>query len=152
RAPHVLTLSPEARAAWVAFYDGRAAEDADAEGVLAAALAQTEVYAARLALLHHVISRVHRGVSDLEPIGRESLEAGVGLARWFSAEMRRIYAKMFDSADERNADKLVGVIQARGGRITLRELMQTNSRRYPDAASATAALARLVEIGLGRWA
>jgi DNA polymerase I-like protein with 3'-5' exonuclease and polymerase domains len=150
-APHALRLSREGKAAWVEFYDDWAREQAAAEGELAAAFSKLEAYAARLALVHHVVGRVARGDADQAPVERESVEAGVTLCRWFAGEARRVHAILSESTEERDTRRLVEFIQARGGRITVRGLMRANCRRYPNADAAEAALAALVEAGLARW-
>jgi hypothetical protein len=152
KEPRVLTLSPEARAAWAAFYDDRERASADEQGWLAAALARLAAYAARFALIHHVAEHRGRRESDLVPVGPDSIAAGVALYRWCCAETRRVRAILFESAEERAARRLVEVIRARGGSITARGLMRYNGRRYPDTASAEADLNTLVHLGLARWA
>jgi hypothetical protein len=149
--PYVLHLSPDAKAAWVRFYNGWAQAQAAVEGELAAALSKLEAYAARFALLHHVVSKVAKGEDDRVPVERESVEAGIVLCRWFGAESRRIYATLSESEEERTRRKLVEHIQSRGGGITPRELQRSNSRKYPTAEAAETALKMLVEDGLGFW-
>src|SRR5262249_12557194 len=61
KAPHVLKLSPDAKAAWVTFYNAWAQEQAAVDGELAAAFSKLEAYAARFALLHHVVTHVASG-------------------------------------------------------------------------------------------
>jgi hypothetical protein len=148
--PQVLDLTAEAAAAWAEFYNARDAEQADAEGVLAAAIGRMEGYAARFALIDHVVRGI-QGDGGPAGVGVESILAGITLCRWFTAETRRVYAKVFESADERNAADLVKLIRARGGRIRVRELMRFNCQRYCDAEVADMALTRLVELGLARW-
>ena len=152
RGPHVLKLSAEAKAAWVTYYDGWAREQAGVEGELAAAYSKLEGYAARLALLHHMVTHVALGVDDRRPVGPKSVASGVELSRWFASEARRIYATLAESEGERETRRLVEFIRARGGRMTVRELMRANCRRYPDADAAEVALGALVEAGLARWA
>ncbi len=143
--PKVLTLSTKAAAGWAAFYNAREAEEGEADGV---SLGRLRAYAARLALVDHLV----RGdAADAEVVGPESMAAGVKLCRWFTAEKRRVYAKVFETAEERNAAGLVELIRGRGGRITVRDLMRSYTQRYPDVASAEVALAQLVALGLGRW-
>src|SRR5262249_29981711 len=149
--PYVLTLSPDARAAWITFYDGWAAEQEAADGELAAAFSKLEAYAARFALLHHVVKHVGMGDDDLAPVERESVEAGAALCRWFAHETRRIYALLSESEEQCEARRLFDFIQARGGTIPVRNLMRSNCRRYPDAEAAEAALTALVVAGLARW-
>jgi DNA polymerase I-like protein with 3'-5' exonuclease and polymerase domains len=151
KLPHVLGLSQDGKAAWVEFYNRWAMEQAAVEGELAAAFSKLEGCAARFALLHHVVTRVARGEDDLVPVEPESIEAGVKLCRWFALEARRIYAILSESNEERDTRRLIEFIQSRGGTITVRGLMRANCRRYPDAATAEAALAELVMSGVARW-
>jgi hypothetical protein len=149
--PHVLRLTPEAKAVWVGWYEAWGREQAAAEGELAAAFSKLEEAAARFALLHHVATRLGRGESDLCPVEAESMYAGVELARWFAHEARRVYAILSESEQERDTRHLVEFVQARGGRITTRALQRSNSRKYPTAEVAQAALEGLVQAGLASW-
>jgi DNA polymerase I-like protein with 3'-5' exonuclease and polymerase domains len=151
KLPHVLGLSREGKAAWIAFYNGWAKEQAAVEGELAAAFSKLEGYAARFALLHHVVTRVAFGEDDLVPVEQESIEAGVALCRWFAAEARRIYSILSESNEDRDTRRLIEFIQTRGSTITVRGLMRANCRVHPDAASAETALTELVRSGLARW-
>jgi hypothetical protein len=151
KVPHVLRLSTEAKAAWVEYYDFWAREQAAAEGELAAALSKLEGYAARLALVHHVVTCVHLDTDDRREVGIRSIRAGIALCFWFAAQARRIYAMLSETSEERAARKLVEYIQAQGGRITVRQLQKSNSRKYPDSEAAETALNGLVVFGLGEW-
>jgi DNA polymerase-1 len=151
RVPHVLKLSPEAKTAWVQFYNGWAKEQAVVEGELAAAYSKLEAYAARFTLLYHVVCSVARGDDDLAPAEKQSVEAGVILCRWFANEVRRIYSTLNESEEARDARRLVEFIRSRGGRITIRLLQNSNSRKYPNADAAETDLNRLVEAGLADW-
>jgi hypothetical protein len=148
RAPRVLYLSREAKAVWVAFYDEWAKEQATVEGELAASYSKLEGYAARFALVHYVASRA---ADDAGPIGTESIEAGITLARWFAGEARRVYATLSESSDEREARRLIKFIRARGGEITVKDLQRSNDRKYPTADAAPAALEALAATGMGEW-
>jgi DNA polymerase I-like protein with 3'-5' exonuclease and polymerase domains len=151
RVPHVLRLSPEAKAAWIEFYDGWAQEQAVVEGELAAAYSKLEAYAARFTLLHHVVGRVAGGDDDLAPVERESVEAGVILCRWCANEVRHIYSTLTETEEQRDTRRLVEFIRSRGGKITARQLQRSNPRKYPTAEAAEAALFALVEAELGEW-
>lgn len=151
RGPHVLTLSPEAKQVWVAFYNEWAREQAAAEGELAAALSKLEGYTARFALLHHIVSHIYVDSDDRRSVGLKSIEAGITLTRWFANEARRIYQMLTEDDEERDTRRLVEFVRARGGRITVKQLQRSNSRKYPTAESAKAALEALVGANLGRW-
>lgn len=151
KVPHALQLSPEAKEAWVEFYNWWAGEQASAEGELAAALSKLEAYAARFALLHHVVSSVGWREDDLVPIKVESVRAGIALCLWFAAEARRIYATLSETDEDRATRKLVEHIQARDGSISARELQRSNSRKYPSVEHAEAALEALAAAEVGFW-
>jgi hypothetical protein len=151
RKPHMIRLSPGARALWIDFYNEWGGVQFEAEGEQAAAFAKIEAYAPRLMLLHHVVAHVAAGMSDLTPITESSAAVGIEMARWFAAEVVRVYLMLGESSDERDGRRLVDLIRARGGAITARKLMRSNSRRYPDTESAESALSALVGSGQARW-
>src|SRR5262249_39581408 len=136
---------------WVRFYDGWAEQQAASEGEMAAAMSKLEGTAARLALLHHVVSCVGVASSDLRPIGPVSMEAGIALCQWFAAEARRVYTLLAESEDRRDPRRLVEFIRSRGGTITVKALQRSNQRKYPTAAEAEAALESLVQHAIARW-
>jgi hypothetical protein len=148
--PCAVILSPDAKKVWVEFYNSFAREQAESEGEVAAALSKIEGYAARLALLHHVVGRVYLDAEDRLPIQPCSVEAGVTLARWFAREARRIYQIFTETSAERDSRKLIEFIRARGGSITVRQLQRSNSRKYPTAEQADVALCDLV-LHYGSW-
>jgi hypothetical protein len=150
--PHVLKLSAEAKAAWVAWYNAWGQQQASAEGELAAAFSKLEEAAARFALVHHVVCRLERGESDLCPVEADSIEAGITLARWFACEARRVYATLAESEEDRNTRRLVEFIQARRGTLTARSLQRSNTKKYPNADAAELALEALAQAGFGVWA
>jgi hypothetical protein len=151
KGPVALKMTPEAKAIWVDYYNSWAQEQAAVEGELAACFGKLEAYAARFALLHHVVSRVARGEEVTAPVGLASVQAGIALTRWFGYEARRIYGMLSESPAERDLRRLVEFIRRHGGRITARTLRRSNSTKYKSTADAEAALNRLVAAGLGRW-
>jgi primase-polymerase (primpol)-like protein len=152
KEPRTLSLSREAKAAWVAFYDDWARQQAAAEGELAAAFSKLEGYAARFSLLHHVVTCVGLDVKDHQhEVGVKSIQAGVTLCHWFANEVRRIYATLGETAEDRRVRRLVEFIQAQGGKITVRRLQRSNPTKYQSADQAEADLNELAQSGLGEW-
>jgi hypothetical protein len=150
-APFVLKLTPEAKAAWIAFYDDWAERQAGAEGELVACLSKLEAYAARFALIHHVVNRVAAATNNRDPVTRQSIEAGAALARWFAYEAERVYTICRSSAEDRQMRRLIEYIQGRGGEVTARTLQRANPARYQTTEDAEAALESLAKLGLGVW-
>jgi DNA primase len=158
RKGYYLGLSEAARRLWVEFYNEWGNVQHDAEGEQAAAFAKIEAYGARLMLLHHVITetvtggpRAPQGGGKLPPVTESSARAGIELARWYAAEALRIYAMLHDTQEERETRRLVDWVAAHEGQVTVRQLQNSNSRKWPSREDAEAALGGLVEAGLGRW-
>ena len=149
--PFALRMTPAAKRLWVAYFDQWADRQAAVEGATAAAYAKLEGGAARLALLHHVVSRVGALADDCELVGPESMAAGIALAKWFAGEARRVYDALAESEDRRATRRLVEFIRSHDNRMTARRLHQSNQSRYPDADAAEAALDALAAAGLAAW-
>jgi hypothetical protein len=150
--PRIIRLDPGAKAAWIAFYNAHAAEQAELDGDLAAAWSKLQGYAARLALVIHLTRAAADDpmLRDAETVDAVSIEAGVTLARWFGAEARRVYAALNGGEADAERRRLVELIERKGGDVSARELMRA-SRRYPDVAKAQMALQDLVDRGCGEW-
>jgi len=154
-APAPVRLTPAARARWGAFVTewGRVTFDAGEESDdLAAAFAKLEGYAARFALIHHLVLQAAPGGDHLpEAVGLDSLEAGIALAKWFAAETERVYAALGEDGTAARLRALADRVRAAGGRLAPRALQRMNGRKYPTAAAAEAALQELVAAGWGAW-
>ena len=79
RRPHFLHLGPDAKEVWVRFFNEWGERQYAAFDAEAAILAKLEGYAARLALLHHVIAHRACEINDLVPITEASMLAGIEL-------------------------------------------------------------------------
>lgn len=149
--PRLVPLTPAAKSAFIAFVNEHGQEQYHLDGDLAAAWSKLEGYAARLALVHHLVRwAADPAAIDQDHIDADSLEAGINLVRWFADEDRRIYAALDESADDADRRELVDLIRRRGGTITVRQLQQA-TRRYSTADAAETAISGLVKTGLGAW-
>ncbi len=150
--PHVFKLSDEAKRRFVTFYDQWAAHQAKAEGAMAATLSKLEGTAARLALVHHIVSTLDPPGQECRPISGFSMAAAITLTRWFANEAQLIYGEMGEGAEEEEQQALVELIARRqDSRISVRQLQRANSRKYPDKMEAQAALDALAHAELGTW-
>lgn len=148
--PADVALTDEAKAAWVAFYNRHAQEQAELGGELAAAWSKLEGYAARLALVVHCVRQASGEAADPWRCDEVSMAAGIALAEWFGHEAKRVYGVLGESLEDRNRRRLVELVQAKGGRATVRKLCRS-SRLYASAAEWEQALNELAEGGVGRW-
>ena len=148
--PAIVKLTAEGKRAWIKFYNKHNAEAADLNGDLAAAWSKLEGYAARFALVHHLIRYVSSGDvgEGSRGIDAVSIAAGVKLSRWFAHEAKRVYAMLAEDDEARQRRQSVELIERKGGSVTVRAWQRTRS--HANAADAEAELAELVEAGWGR--
>jgi hypothetical protein len=150
--PWEIVLSADGKAQWVRWYNSHARRQADAQGDNAAMLSKMEAYAARLALIIHLVrlAAVDPTLRNTDSIDANSIWSGCLMADWYAAEAERVYAALAQGKDSHAERELIEWIQRRGGGVTARDL-QRNIRRYSDGDSAERALAGLVQAGLGTW-
>jgi hypothetical protein len=153
RRPHIFTLSFQAKERWVHWFTRWGDATDAAEGEQAAAMAKLEGYAARLALIHHIVSlsAADAGGLVVHPITDASIAPAMALVEWFAGEAVRVYTILRETAEERDCRRLVEWIEARGGSVYPRDLQRANARRWPSSEHAEAALDALVSAGLGQW-
>ena len=150
--PLDLPLSAEAKMSWVDFYNAHAKEQEGLTGDLAAVWSKLEGYAARLALIVHLVrwAARDRTLDNPNVVDERSIEAGVQLSRWFGQEAERVYAILRESEEDRERRRLVEAIERKGGAATVRDLQRT-TRMFASAEAAEAALEELCQTGYGRW-
>lgn len=149
--PIDVTLSPEAKRLWVAFYNEHAKETAGESGELAAAFSKLEGYAARFALILHLARWAGCEKVDPEAVDAKSMGNAIALIHWWCHETRRVYAMLSGTGKERQDLQLVEWIQAKGGSVTSRDLQQQHRKQYPKADDAKQALAKLATAGWGTY-
>jgi len=150
-APIDLTLTPQAKAAWITFYNEHAVEMASATGAHAALLSKIEGAAARLALVIHLVSAVSNDEINSTVVDEISITAGVKLAKWFAYETTRVYGLIHQSDQEREDHRLIDLIKAKGVEVTVRNLMRGSRQFRSDSEQAEQALNRLARGGYGAW-
>jgi hypothetical protein len=144
--PTLLTLEPDAKEAFVAYYnecgDATLAADERTEAVWG----KLSGYAARLALVAQLAAN-----PEATTVTGEVMKAACDLARWFGAEAVRIYASMAETAEQHETRKLVEFIRSHGSPVSARDVTHKNwaFRNQPDKAEQ--ALNALVKQGLGQW-
>lgn len=150
--PLDLELTPEARARFARFVNEHGQRTAQVDDDTGAAFAKLEGYAARFALVLHLMDAVCGvpGVRQDGPVGLAHIEAGITLTEWFANEAERIYAMFRETPEEGARRELVDHIHSWGGAASARDLMR-RVHRIHTSQQAEAALQDLVTQGLGRW-
>jgi DNA polymerase I-like protein with 3'-5' exonuclease and polymerase domains len=151
--PHLVRLSDEAKRMFVAFYNANGAALETAEEDMSAVMSKLEGYALRFALIFHCC-RLKEYAKDAR-ISADDMASAVALTGWFRDEAERVYLALAEPTEVQAARHLAEVVcklaERSEGRVTARTLQRFNSRKYPNAQSATAALEALVGLGFGRW-
>ncbi len=150
--PIAVSMSVDAKAQWVSFYNEFAASQSEAGDDLAAAFAKLEGYAARFALVHHFVRWATETGFDAQAIGPESIDFGITLARWFAHETERVYMALgrTETSEQQQRRELIEFIRSRRGLVTAR-VLQRGGPCFSTAAEARAALDDLVARGIGVW-
>jgi hypothetical protein len=149
--PRVLDLEPEAADLWWTFYDEHADAQFAASGPVAAMLAKAEGWAARLALMCHLIAQSGADPTRGDRVRADSIATGVGLARWAAREWQRVYYGLERGAAQDDDRGLVQWIAGRGGVATARDVAR-GLAKYRGPGAAEAALRRLATTGKVTWA
>ncbi len=148
--PRALALDEQAGQLWAEYYNGLNQDMAGQDERARAMLAKLEGAAARLALVVH-LGRVAGGEdAPANVIDGESMRRGIALAKWFRREGERVYLRLAEGDDDREARQLLDLVRRKGSSVSGRELVQS-SRSFRTVKDAEAALSRLVDAGHGSW-
>jgi hypothetical protein len=163
--PVDLPLSQDARTEFIEFCNENAEEQMELPGELSAAWSKLEGYAARLALLIHLVRKAAGDVTlkDSDCVDLKSMRIGIDLVRWFGDEAGRVYRELGvdgdseKSREQREEDRArreqmrrIDVVRRRGGRVTVRDFMRS-MRQLETADDAEMSLQTLVQEGHGHW-
>jgi len=146
----VLDLVPDALEVWKEWWQENAAEQFTASGAEAAMIGKARSWAARLALVCHMIRQAGGEPTLDNRIDADSIERGIGLARWAAREWRRVYRGMQVGGIEADDRALRQWIAARGGVATPRDVAR-GLAQYRGPGRAEAALQRLARSGAAEW-
>jgi len=113
-------------------------------------LSKAEAWAARLALVCHMIRQAgpEPGIGDR--IDADSIRRGIGLARWAAREWERVFLGMQRGSIEADDRALLDWLRGRGGVATARDVAR-GLAKYRAPGAAEAALQRLARTGAAEW-
>lgn len=148
--PRVLDLEPEAADLWRTFYLEHAEAQFAASGPVAAMLAKAEGWAARLALVCHVVAQAGADPTRGDRVQADSITTGIGLARWAAREWQRVFYGLQHGAAQDDDRGLVQWIAGRGGVATVRDVAR-GLAKYRAPGAAEAALHRITRSGRATW-
>ncbi len=149
-----LALSEEAKPIWAEFYNGNkslVSETSQSCELASYAFSKHDQYCLRIALLIHVVEAVASGVPKENLISRETMSKAIDIMHWFQHEIFRTYQNLDFKGKQNQVMNLVSKIVKKGGKISVRELQNSNSKLYPNAKAAKHALFLLKEADFGDW-
>lgn len=155
--PIDLALTPRGKRRFIEFVNAHADEQLGLNDDLAAVWSKLEGYAARLALLFHLVREAAGDTSAGSQVDEQDIDAGITLAQWFGDEAARTYEVIGGAADDEEARakrkqaRLIEWIRGRGGRVTVRDLSRGPRPYRGDSEAAEVALQGLVDAKLGKW-
>jgi hypothetical protein len=150
-SPLVLDLEPEAAEAWETFYKEHAAAQFNANGPAGEMLSKAEAWAARLALVFHMIRQAGSEPTLGHRIDPDSIRRGIGLARWAAREWQRVFEGMERGSIEADDLALREWLRGRGGVATARDVARQGPAAYRAPGAAEAGLQRLTKMGAAEW-
>jgi len=149
--PAMLTLSPDAKAAWVRFHDAiesmlpTGGELYDVRDVAS----KTADNAARLAALFHTFT------GNIGPIDLDAMEAAASVTAWHLSEARRFLGELAMPAELANPARLEKWLieyckRESTDKVPTREVQQYGPSGLRDKSTYTAAIKELAELGRTR--
>jgi putative DNA primase/helicase len=149
--PAMLTLSPEAKRAWVAFHDAIEAElstGGDLHEVRDVA-SKTADNAARLAALFHTFT------GKAGPIDLDAMESAARIAAWHLHEARRFLGELAMPAELANPARLESWLldyckRQQADAVSTKTVLQYGPASLRDKAAIDVAIAELAELGRAR--
>jgi hypothetical protein len=154
--PLVIDLDPDATRVFIRdWWEPVSEERRRTKGPVKSMLAKAESWAVRLAGTIHLCRQAGSEPALPHRIDVDSIERGIGLARWFAHEWKRVYAKFErGGVDEGDADgvdgRLIAWLERNGLPVTPRDVSHSCSW-IETSEDAETKLDRLVQAGHGAW-
>jgi hypothetical protein len=148
--PKLLDLEPDALSVFKEWWNEIGQQRQQATGPTKSMLSKAEAWAARLALVCHLIRQAGAEPALRSRIDADSITRGVGLARWAAREWTRVFRLMEQGGDDAADARLRDWIVSRGGTASVRDVRR-GLRRYQSPGRAEEGLRRLVASGAAEW-
>ena len=139
----IVDLSPEAKDLFIRFFNSNVDERVTLKSDMKAAWAKFTSYAARLALVFHVVQCL-KGEGSLKEMSGDSMQRAIRLVFWFKRETPSILQLLRHTKCEIDFESksVLDLVERNGGQMTVREL-QHQRRKYRSKGGAKAAEAIL---------
>lgn len=151
--PVLVPLDPGAKEAWVDFYNAHAKVTAQEPSlVVRAGLSKLECYAVRLALIFCMTEwAAGSDESAAQVVSEAHMRAGIEVVRWFAQELRRIDARLNETAHEHELRVLDEWARGQGAPVSARDVARRLRAYQGDSARAESMLEALAAQGFGSF-
>jgi Protein of unknown function (DUF3987) len=149
--PLVLDLAPEAMQRWEDWFNRHAEEleSPDFPDVLVGPWSKLVAYAARLALIVHLL-RVACDEATGEEVDAESLERSFRLIAFFKLHAKLVYSRLRQPPKAKEVLKAVAWIRRHGGQCNPTHLAKNNVAGVLKKSEAEALMKEMEDLGYGR--
>jgi hypothetical protein len=152
--PVILEMRPDARQAWIDWWNSHADEinNPDLPAVLLGPWSKLKSYAARLALIIHLLRLVCEETPYEQQIDLESMQRALRLVAYFKSHLRVTYERITFHPDDQRDMAVLDWIRRKGeGECTARDLLNNRVAGIRKASEAVQVLKSLVDRGLGQF-
>jgi hypothetical protein len=147
---YIVTFTPSGHQAFKALVQElyQVLNDLDCPQHLRGPIAKLEGYAARLALILQC-GRKAAGETDKGMVEARSVEGAVELVRYFLSHVRRVYAQLRTTPEDKQVHAILAWIRGHGMSTTAREVQMNGVAGVKSASEAKGLLAKLQDRGFG---
>lgn len=145
----VVHFTPEAKLAWVEWWNAHAAEirSPDLPVALIGPWGKLKSYTARLALTLYYLWLLQAD-QDEGGLGEECVRRAIRLIDYYKSHLRLVYSRLRQTPEENHVLEVIDWVRKNAGQCTVRELVR--AKKAPTAADAKKLLKELEERGYGR--
>jgi hypothetical protein len=143
--PAIITLSPDAKARFVAWYEANMRQVAGATGLVQGIYAKLPQQLARLALVLHCLT--WGGLAPTRMVTPETMEGAIALVEYFRAHAHRVLPAFGGTDDDEPlVERVIRYLRAQGDWVT-RSALRDHFHRNIASSALTQALEHLEEEG-----
>jgi len=150
--PNIVVLDPMAKERYVAGYNAISRSMKSMTPMQRTFASKTRVSIARIALCNHGLYHAVQHKDVLKPISLKTMEDSVKIGIWFQNEQLRVYGIAQQQHQSAVVEEIIVVVKSRlKGSATVRQLQQSNGKKYNKSQKARDALNLVVAAGRGSW-
>lgn len=149
--PWACIKTPEAEQVWKEWHDLHADKLNSQNQAKRSIMFKSIAYAARLSLIMHMLRWACGETENNQQIETEAIRAGCHLANYFNSQYELVYKRLHDRPDDVRAEELLEWISKKGGKVTVRDIMQYGPNWLRKSSDIVKKLQDLEDRGFGKY-